>query len=108
MLNRIINYFRQIDTSPKEILLVCFLILSFSAFAHYFWGESTATYLWLSVLTLWYYFNSKKSKAIQQKFIDIDERDMDFKDEYDQLFIDIEHFQKEVTSRISKMEENNK
>jgi len=101
-MNRLVDHLRQAPL--KEVSLICMLIVGFATSAHYFWGELATTYIWLSVLTLWFYFNSKKGRAIRQKFIDIDERDMDFKDEYDQLFVDTKKATEELSNRLSKIE----
>lgn len=83
---RLLDYLRQNNLALKEMFVIGVVLISVVSLLHLLWGGFTVTYLWLSITTLWLYLNTKKNKAIMQRFTDIDERDMDFKDEYDKLY----------------------
>jgi fatty acid desaturase len=91
---------KLLGTSLTEVLLFCFVLLAVISFLTWIWKSSVMQFVWLFGLTLWVFLHIKKSHFTHQRFREIDERDLDFKDECDShrknLYAKIEHLEKKV------------
>lgn len=75
-----------IGTSLLEVLLFCLVVLSLVGIFSFVFTEFTTLLIWLFVLTTWAFLHIRKSALTQERFEEIDQRDLDFKDECDRHF----------------------
>jgi hypothetical protein len=91
---------KLLGTNLTEMLLFCFILLGGISFLTWLWKSSAVQFMWLFGLTLWAFLHIKKSLFTNQRFREIDERDLDFKDECDShrknLYAKIEQLEKKV------------
>lgn len=73
-------------TSFSEVGVFLLVIVAIATASHYVWGESTTTYLWLLAVSLWAFLHIRKSKTTWDRFDEVDQRDLDFKDEFDRKY----------------------
>ena len=95
-MNLLLKYLKSNAISLKEFsffLLVTAVVLGLG---YEVWGPFLTLYLWLLVLSCWAFLHVKKSKKTQQRFRDIDARDIDYKEYIDKKFLELnlklEHF----------------
>lgn len=82
----LIKFLRQIETSefsPKEVVVLISTILILGLVISNTWSSIFFIFFWLSLVSTWIYLHIKKSKHTWQRFDDIDERDIEFKDEFE-------------------------
>lgn len=82
---------KQLLTPPpgvtlKQILLFITAIVLVASTSSLIWGKLTTLFLWLLILTINLYLRNKKDRLIQERFDEIDQRDMDFHEECDAHF----------------------
>ena len=98
------KFIKQIDTtklSLKEMMVTIAMCCLVAVVTYHTWSFTTLTIVWLVSLTSWAYLHIKKSKHTWQRFDDIDERDIEFRDEFE---VRIEVLEKQVIDLNKKIE----
>ena len=85
-------------TSLTEVLMFCLIVLSTITILLFLWDASTVVFLWLFATTLWLFLLSRRGILTQERFDEVDQRDMDFKDECDKQFEQIKSLAKKINS----------
>ena len=73
-------------TKISEVGIFLLVVGAAISASHYIWGADTTTYLCLTSIFLWIFLHVKRSKTTWDRFDEIDQRDMDFKDEFDRRY----------------------
>lgn len=90
---------KLVGTTVIEVCLFCLTILGIVSLLTYLWSSSGVILLWLFFLTLWAFLHIKKSVLTQERFDEIDQRDMDFKDECDRYFAKLSKLQNQIATQ---------
>jgi hypothetical protein len=80
---------KQLDfagTKLSEVGIFLLIVIAAISASHFIWGADTTIYLCLTSIFLWIFLHVKKSKITWERFDEIDQRDMDFKDEFDKKY----------------------
>lgn len=101
---KLIKQFQQTKLSLKESIPAILLTLTLAIIIYNIWSFNTLLVAWLFGLTSWAYIHIKKSSYTWQRFDDIDERDVEFRDEFE---VRIEALEKQVTELNSKLQSLN-
>lgn len=88
-------------TNPTEVLLFSILLLAIVALLTFLWESSVIIFLWLLGLTIWFFLHTKKNAQTHYRFSELDQRDMDFKDECDVQFEKL----KKLEEKVGKLSE---
>ena len=73
-------------TKISEVGILLLVVGAAISASHYIWGADTTIYLCLTSIFLWIFLHVKRSKTTWDRFDEIDQRDMDFKDEFDRRY----------------------
>lgn len=73
-------------TRLSEVAIFLLVMAAVISASHFLWGQSTTIYLCLLTIYVWIFLHVKKSKTTWERFDEIDQRDMDFKDEFDKKY----------------------
>lgn len=98
---KLIKQFQQTKISLKESIPTALCTLIVAIVIYNIWSFNTLLITWLLGLTSWAYIHIKKSNYTWQRFDDIDERDVEFRDEFE---VRIEALEKQITELNSKLQ----
>lgn len=80
---KILKQIETTDFSFQEVGIISSAVLIAGLVISNVWSVPVFALFWLTLVSCWIYLHIKKSKYTWQRFDDIDERDIEYKDEFE-------------------------
>ena len=71
------------STTIRDLSMFLLVVVAFGTASYLVFGSDTTIIAWLLILTAWLYLRQKQDAFTWQRFDDIDQRDIDYKDDVD-------------------------